>query len=49
MCSVYLPSLSSVSKDRDFLVLISSTRVGEAMQGFDKASVALNGDALEDE
>ena len=47
--AVYLPSLSSVSKDRDFLVLISSTRIGEAMEGFDKASVALNGDALEDE
>jgi hypothetical protein len=45
----YLPSLSSVSKDRDFFVLISSTRVEEAMEGFDKAIIGLNGDAMEEE
>ena len=45
----YLPSFSPVSKDRDFFVLISSTLVGDAMEGFDKAIVGLNGDPLEDE
>ena len=45
----YLPSFSPVSKDRDFFVLISSTIVGDAMQGFDKAIVGLNGDPLEGE
>jgi hypothetical protein len=45
----YLPSLSPVSKDRDFFVLISSTLVGEAMEGFDKAIIGLKGDALEEE
>ena len=45
----YLPSFSPVSKDRDFFVLLSSTLVGDAMEGFDKAIVGLNGDPLEDE
>ena len=45
----YLPSFSPVSKDRDLIVLISSTLVGDAMEGFDKAIVGLNGDPLEGE